>query len=400
MLSFAHLYDVIPRVVEYPDWTTTGEYKEMSLAGIRVIDYEGVDYRGQKTKIFAHIGYPENVTGKAPAIVLVHGGGGHPEDAWIKHWNARGYVAISMDTTGFFPTKPIPHLYEGYAEGLERRLTAPFAEEGYVVAPDNSRMKDGELPVEEQWMYHAVASVILANNILRNDPLVDPDRVGICGISWGGVITTMTIGFDPRFAFAIPIYGSGYLKEGLSDLMQVFKNENVARWRAEQRFERVRMPVMWYCWNDDSCFSVQSNSHSYLETAKNNPNTCLAMQHEMRHSHKHGYRPAQSYWFADAVLAGKKIPTLTATYGDGEVQYACDGAPTAARLFYITEPMTYVQREKYGMKASFMAQEWQIAELDVTAERAPLPTDAVGCYVEFAFAEGVVLTTPYVEIKA
>ena len=68
------------------------------------------------------------------------------------------------------------------------------------------------------------------------------------------------------------------------------------------------------------------------------------------------------------------------------------------RLFYITEPMTYVQREKYGMNASFMAQEWQIVELDVNAGSAPLPADAVGCYVEYTVAEGIVLTTPYVEL--
>ena len=164
MSCFDAFLDLTPRVREYPELQTTGAYKDMSLAGISVLTYDGADYRGQHTKIYAHVGFPETVTGKVPAVVLIHGGGGHPEDAWIKHWNSRGYAAISMDTTGFFPTKPIPHLYEGYAEGMERRLVEPFAEEGYTVGPDNSRMTDGELPLEEQWMYHAVAAVILAHN--------------------------------------------------------------------------------------------------------------------------------------------------------------------------------------------------------------------------------------------
>ena len=68
------------------------------------------------------------------------------------------------------------------------------------------------------------------------------------------------------------------------------------------------------------------------------------------------------------------------------------------RLFYITEPMTFVQREKYGASATYMAQEWQILPLEPDETIATLPADAVGCYVEFTLPEGVVLTTPYVEL--
>lgn len=48
--------------------------------------------------------------------------GGHPDDIWIKKWNDRGYAAIAMDTTGFFPTKSAPHLYEDFSDGLQRKL--------------------------------------------------------------------------------------------------------------------------------------------------------------------------------------------------------------------------------------------------------------------------------------
>lgn len=397
MSIFNRFLQMNPGVKTYPELRTTGEYKEMSLAGIDVVTYEGAPLGGLRTKIYAHVGFPENTGGKVPAVVLVHGGGGHPEDAWIKHWNARGYAAIAMDTTGFFPTKPIPHLYEGYAEGMERRLAEPFAEDGFTVGPDNSRMTDGALPLEEQWMYHAVASVILANNLLRNDPRVDADRIGICGISWGSVITSIAIGYDSRFAFAIPIYGSGYLRDSLAALMQVFKQDSNAHWLAESRFSSVKMPVMWMCWNDDSCFSIQSNARSYLETEKNNPNTCLSILHDMRHSHKHAYRPPHSYWFADRLMRGVAIPAVEARYEGGEVQYSCTETPQSVRLFYITEPMTFVQREKYGSRGSYMAQEWQMLWLDPKGSCAALPEDAVGCYVEFGFEDGVVLTTPYVE---
>ena len=62
-------------------------------------------------------------------------------------------------------------------------------------------------------MYHAVADTVLANSLLRSLPGVDADKVGIMGISWGGVITSTVIGIDDRFAFAIPTYGCGDLSE-------------------------------------------------------------------------------------------------------------------------------------------------------------------------------------------
>jgi hypothetical protein len=66
-------------------------------------------------------------------------------------------------------------------------------------------------PLADQWIYHAVADTVLANSLLRSLPEVDADKVGVMGISWGGVITSTVIGIDERFAFAIPMYGCGEL---------------------------------------------------------------------------------------------------------------------------------------------------------------------------------------------
>ena len=199
MVSFDKFFDVNPRVEYYPELETKGTVNGLDLSGNKVLTYDGADYKGQHTKIYAHIGYPENTEKLVPAMVLIHGGGGHPEDEWIKKWTNKGYAAIAMDTTGFFPTKDVPYLYGSYLEGLERKLSAPFAEEGYTVVPDNSSLHDSDLPLEDQWMYHAIAAVILAHNILRNDEKIDKDNIGITGISWGGIVTSLVIGYDTRF---------------------------------------------------------------------------------------------------------------------------------------------------------------------------------------------------------
>ena len=183
--------------------------------GIKALWYEGAEYQGKPTKVFAYIGYPQLKPGeKAPAVVLVHGGGGHAYAHWIKLWNERGYAAIAMDTEGYFPARGWKGLTGTEGEEKEkyvRELQDELENDKYTVGPYNDELAGMYKPVEEQWPYHAIVDTILAHNILRADECVDVTKIGICGVSWGSVIATLAIGYDTRYAFAIPIYGSAYL---------------------------------------------------------------------------------------------------------------------------------------------------------------------------------------------
>ncbi len=390
---FESILNSTPRVQYYPAFDPTTEEHR----GIRALAYDGVDLKGQHTKIFAHMGYPENTDDPVPAVVLIHGGGGHPEDNWIRKWTERGYAAISMDTTGYFPLKPTPCLYEERFEELGRELVPPFREEGYTVAPDKSDMKDTDLPITEQWMYHAVAAAILAHNVLRADPRIDSEKIGVSGISWGSVITSILIGHDTRFAFAVPIYGSGYLGFGQGECCKFFQSVGVLPWLAERNFDKVTIPVLWLCWNDDWAFSINSNGLSYAATKDNNPNIRLSMIHEMRHSHRYGYTPEVPYLYVDAVLAGKTPPEVEAMYNGRKLTYRSSVPAERVRLFHINGQLIYGKQVKYERADSFMEQEWEIMDLDPAETTAVLPEDAVGTYVEFTFTDGMVFATPYHE---
>ena len=54
-------------------------------------------------------------------------------------------------------------------------------------------------------------------------PEVDGNRVGIVGISWGGYLTCLAADLDPRFKFAISVYGCGFLGEDSAWLPQFAK---------------------------------------------------------------------------------------------------------------------------------------------------------------------------------
>lgn len=378
--------NITPPVRYIPAFDPTGEY-----AGIKAAVFDGMPRNGRKTAVFAYIGIPEQATAlqRVPGIVLLHGGGGHAFLQWVKMWRDRGYAAIAIDNTGYFPMER-DAADDRWSYGIPESLN----DGTYTNAPDNDGMSSSAGRVEDMWMYHAVSQAILAGNFLRSLPEVEGGKVGITGISWGGVITSIAIGEDNRFAFAVPVYGSGYLGEALSWMKDNFASPATrALWSAEDKFDKVGMPVLWQCWNDDSCFSVNSVSKSYLDTVKNNPRTRICMRNEMMHSHVHGWLPPESMLFADSVVCGGEQLTCLAKQPSGrDISLPInnyDGASVTALLYYINEKMTYSIHEKYGYSATFMDQQWQTAPLEVNGGTVSgrVPDGASGYYIELRAAK-------------
>ncbi len=366
---------IINKVCEYaecPEFMPVDEY-----SGIKAITYDGAELNGKKTKIFAYLGFPENTSSKVPAVVLVHGGGGAPYLKWIKQWNDCGYAAIAMSTTGYFPTAVNAGADETDDDAKLWRfgLSDIFAEEGYVDAPNNDAMQNSEKLIAEQWMYHAICDVIIANSILRCDSRVDENKIGIMGISWGGVITSLAIGYDKRFAFAIPVYGSGYLAEGMGYIGNFFRGgKNPELWLAEKNFPEVDIPVLWQCWNSDRPFSVNSNSRSYLDTVCNNEKTRLSIINNMNHAHSWSWIRPEPMFFADSVCKdGVNLPcfeTNTLNFINSD-----DVKIKSVKIYYLKEPLEYILNEE--TKGLSMKQEWIIEDYNDS-----IPGNACEYYLE------------------
>ena len=191
-LAFKQAENITPILNDMPQFAPTEAYSY-----IRPVWFDGMNNGDKKTKVFAYIGFPENASAenKVPAIVLVHGGGGHAFLPWVKMWNDRGYAAIAMDDTGFFPTAANAgdtETCKNWAFGLPEYLKDP----DYTDAPNNDDLaSSANEDISSMWMYHAVGQAILASNILRADERVD-GKVGLTGISWGGLITSITMGIE------------------------------------------------------------------------------------------------------------------------------------------------------------------------------------------------------------
>ena len=400
-ISFEEQLNIKPRLEYLPQYDPhrpiDASFWTTETAQIRAIAYEGPKFQGKRTKVFAYTAFPQNCNFPVPAVVLVHGGGCHPDCAWIEEWTARGYAVIAPDTTGYFPGEFHTSFTENNRGNWKHELPEEISAPGYTVSPDNSGMQDWYTVAGDQWMYHAVSQILLAHNILREDARIEHGKIGICGISWGGVITSIAIGYDARFAFAVPIYGSAYLVHGLTKHSEPFHLKENEMWLAERKYEQMNTPVMWLCWNDDFAFSINSVSHSYICTVKNNVNTVLSIRHLMYHSHTCAVRCRESYWFAECILNGDKVPRISAAVDNRTLTFYCSERPREIRLFYITDKLSYVDKEKYGISAIFIDEEWKIRTIDTASHQVELPDDAAEFYLEFTFENDIVLCSKFFE---
>lgn len=294
-----------------------------------------------------------------------------------------------MDTTGYFPREEWKGLVGTEAPEAEKytnELYGALAEEGYTVGPGNSGMRDCELPVGEQWMYHAVADTILANNILRSDPRIDSGKIGICGISWGSVITSIAIGYDNRYAFAIPIYGSAYLDvPSAPELPLVFREEPVkSLWSAADRLSNAHFPIHWLCWSSDNCLFAQANSLSY-ETTKDD-GAYLSIRYDFSHGHAGGWLTPESYRFAEKTLEGKLpfIRPITEPEGTGKISFRIsvpeDFMHTEATILYLTEPPQF--GEENGMQKMLTQWVFVPAQIQGDVVTGTVPENVYCYYVQ------------------
>lgn len=274
--------------------------------GLRALFYDGLPYKGKPTRVFAWYGVPRHAPKdkKLSAMVLVHGGGGTAFADWVKLWNSRGYAAIAMDTCG---QVPLPANPEKKNSGWKRHeASGPSGWGGFDQL---------DWPVHNQWSYHAVADVILAHSLIRSFPEVDPERIGVTGISWGGYLTCIVAGVDSRFKFAAPVYGCGFLyydsnPHWLARLHKMGPDKSrkwMTQWDPSQYLPFAGMPMLWVTGSNDFAFPLSSLQKSY-QLAPGDRRVCVRIR--MTHAHGGpGENPSEILTFAESIV-GQGVPLL------------------------------------------------------------------------------------------
>lgn len=352
---------------------------------VHAIFYDALPWNGKPTRVFAWIGLPAQRSGKVPGIVVVHGGGGTAYKEWVQKWNAQGFAAISIAVEG----------QTDVDEKKEPKGRPVWARHAFSGPARDGTFADTKLPLKEQWMYHALADTMLANSLLRSLPEVDATKIGVMGISWGGVITSTVIGLDERFAFGIPTYGCGHLFDAENGWGKALHdNEGYKQvWDGMNYADRVKMPVLWLSWPQDAHFPLGCQAEHYRQTP--GPRM-VSLVSKMGHSHPAGWNPPDSYAFAKSVVDNGK------PWGSSTSAVTEQGRAIAT--FASTKPIDRAVLVSTTDKGFTGTRKWVETPAAAasggggTTASAPLPAGTTAWYIN-AYAGNLTLTSDYQEIK-
>lgn len=341
--------------------------------------YQGKPYKNNETRVFAYMGIPSHPAGmKVPGMVLVHGGGGTAFYDWVNLWVAKGYAAIAMDCNG---TTAVSE----WAYGDRHQWAGPAEYPSYGFDTLNE-------PIGDQWYYHAIADIILANSLLRANANIDSDKIGLTGISWGGFLTCIAAGVDKRFKFAIPVYGCGYIYEdsAWAPTGKEISAQWMTMWDPSQFIPSIGIPTLWINGSNEANYFLDSHRKSYrLDPAEKN----LLINIRMNHSHQDGWAPPEIYIYADSKVKGAlAVPHVGVPWhaaGTAHVSYTSVSPIASAILAYTKSLGPWKDRLWASMTATVDAANHKV--------NAALPTGTEAYYFILQDQRGMRVSTEYIE---
>ncbi|OGC07028.1 hypothetical protein A3H38_03900, partial [candidate division WOR-1 bacterium RIFCSPLOWO2_02_FULL_46_20] len=229
---------------------TIKSYRKGSIQ-VEEIYYQSRLYNGQPSKIFGYYCYPADFEQELPAIIISHGGGGTASLARTITWANRGYAVLAIDLPG---------------KGEQRassRSTGPNMD-----VPTLLRTTPN---IEDNYLIHSVAAIRNGITYLTQRAEVDAGRIGLVGLSWGGVNTILTNGQDKRLKTAVNVFGAGYIPEGCTwqTRFDIMTDEELALWDKyidpKNFLTTQHAPILFITGTNDHCYYLPTFQKSYNE---------------------------------------------------------------------------------------------------------------------------------------
>ena len=227
-------------------------------------------------------------------------------------------------------------------------------------------------------------------------PEVDASNVGITGISWGGYLTCLAASIDPRFKFAVPVYGCGFLDEGptwSAEINEYGHDRWMQHWDPSSHLSRVECPMLWVNGTNDRHYYLPMFQQSYR--LPSGPRS-LSVRVRMEHGNTAGWSPPEIYEFAKAAVGkGKPLVQVTRHTGNPRVasakyQAPSDTAVESAELVYTLDRGDWYNRQ------------WQTTDAKVDADRsqvsAKLPADVAVYYFNLRDNRGLTVSSEHVVV--
>lgn len=143
---------------------------------------------------------PKESRGRRPAVIVLHGTGGSKDamSPWLEELAKRGIIGVAIDAR-----------FHGDRSGGAKGSAA------YVAAITRAwKTKPGE-PMTHPFYYDTCWDLWRTLDYLETRDDVDPKKLGMIGISMGGIETWLAGAVDDRVAVAVPAIAVQSLKWGL-----------------------------------------------------------------------------------------------------------------------------------------------------------------------------------------
>ena len=348
---------------------------------------------GEPIRVYAIGGLPR-AEKPLPGILHIHGGGQTASLDWVKYWTSQGYAALSFD-------------YGGEAQGRDKITRYPerLAYCNQPICNQFACCPDARSNCWYEWTYMARRML----TYLAGWTGVDPDRIGVFGISMGGTLTWKVAGIDHRVWAAAPIYGVGYdylyhRRNPYAPAEEPAFPEDFLRYIAGITSEAyapfIRCPVLFlsasndfhgnFDWAGFTCAALPPDTVRYLSVAPQ-------YNHHIFHEQADMLR-----LFMGAVLCGDNVfpdsPRLTAEKGsDGspllvlrvDESRAVDSVRLYVGLHEGSAPRRYWE-ERCPEKTDTGTYTASVSVLD--------PTHSLFAYACVRYREGYYLSTPVLHV--
>ena len=157
--------------------------------------FTGMTHEGSKVRVYALSSAPEGKTG-LPGVLHVNGGGQTVNPKWLRFWNDRGYAALTFNWGGVWPGRDKFTDWGKLAQGNHK-------DTGARAMATKPSVRDSS------WYLWTLISRRALTCLERMEG-VDPERLGVFGVSMGGTIVWPMSATDDRVKAACAVYGVGW----------------------------------------------------------------------------------------------------------------------------------------------------------------------------------------------
>jgi dipeptidyl aminopeptidase/acylaminoacyl peptidase len=216
---------------------------ELNLATVEEVEFKAKDGNEVHALLFKPHGYTPGT--KIPALLNIHGG---------------------------------PNAQDQHSFSFERQL---LAAQGYAVLAVNYRGSAGRGQaygnvISADWGNKEVIDLLAGADYLVSSGIADPNKLGVGGWSYGGILTDYLIATTDRFKAAISGAGTAFTVSyyGADQYILQYDNEIGPPWKAFDKYvklgypflhaDRIKTPTLFLCGQQDFNVPVAGSEQMYM----------------------------------------------------------------------------------------------------------------------------------------